>query len=68
MTNKTIFYVTEGTNTHITSMEVELAQLMPIEVELTIVKATLTSRDVQIASLEKLMKRLQDWLSMPAPD
>lgn len=49
----------------ITLMEVELARMRPLEVELTIIRVTLATWDSEVASLSHIVKCLQDRLTMP---
>lgn len=53
-----MFYVLGGANAHIGSMEVDLARLWSMEENLAIVKVTLSYRDMEITSLEKIVKHL----------
>lgn len=59
-----IFYMIGVTYAYIISMEVELARLRPLKIELAIVKDTLAMRDTKVASLSQIVKFLQDRLSM----
>lgn len=60
--------IARESNTQVATLQAKLTCLQSMEVELVVMKATLATHDVEVASLSQTMKRLQDRFTMPLLD